>query len=249
MAEKEFIVAIELGSSKVTGIAGQKKPDGSISVLALVKEDSSQFIRKGVVYNIDKTAQCLTSIIKKLETILKTRITQVFVGVGGQSIRGVRNVVSKEMPADTIKAYDISLMKNGKAVQPDHVVTVKIPCDDPDAKVYRQETDGSLTDMNAIYRDGYLVFKTTHFSVYIVATGAEVDIAICGDADGDGEVTITDATVIQRTLAGIKSNADPDVIARNGDVDGDSKVNVIDVTLIQRKLAGLPVSYPIGEAL
>ena len=34
MAEiKDFIVAIELGSSKVTGIAGQKKPDGSISVL------------------------------------------------------------------------------------------------------------------------------------------------------------------------------------------------------------------------
>lgn len=102
MAEKEFIVAIELGSSKVTGIAGQKKPDGSISVLALVKEDSSQFIRKGVVYNIDKTAQCLTSIIKKLETQLKTRITQVFVGVGGQSIRGVRNVVTKDMPDDTI---------------------------------------------------------------------------------------------------------------------------------------------------
>ncbi len=38
MAEvKDFIVAIELGSSKVTGIAGQRKPDGSISVLALVK--------------------------------------------------------------------------------------------------------------------------------------------------------------------------------------------------------------------
>jgi cell division protein FtsA len=67
MAEiKDFIVAIELGSSKVTGIAGQKKPDGSISVLALVREDSSSFIRKGVVYNIDKTAQCLTSIVKKL---------------------------------------------------------------------------------------------------------------------------------------------------------------------------------------
>ena len=36
MAEiKDFIVAIELGSSKVTGIAGQKKPDGSISVIRL----------------------------------------------------------------------------------------------------------------------------------------------------------------------------------------------------------------------
>jgi len=103
MAEvKDFIVAIELGSSKVTGIAGQKKPDGSISVLALVKEDSSSFIRKGVVYNIDKTAQCLTNMVKKLEAQLKTRITQVFVGVGGQSIRSVKNTVVKDLPADSI---------------------------------------------------------------------------------------------------------------------------------------------------
>ena len=73
VAAKEFIVAIELGSSKMTGIAGQKNLDGSINVLAVVKENSSSFIRKGVVYNIDKTAQCLTSIIKKLENQLKTQ--------------------------------------------------------------------------------------------------------------------------------------------------------------------------------
>ncbi|MBQ8713535.1 MAG: cell division protein FtsA [Prevotella sp.] len=99
---KEFIVAIELGSSKMTGIAGQKNLDGSISVLAVVKEDSSSFIRKGVVYNIDKTAQCLQGIVKKLENQLKTRIMQVYVGVGGQSVRGVRNVVAKDLPAGTI---------------------------------------------------------------------------------------------------------------------------------------------------
>ena len=65
MAAKDFIVAIELGSSKMTGIAGKKNLDGSINVLAVVKEDSSTFIRKGVVYNIDKTALCLTNIINK----------------------------------------------------------------------------------------------------------------------------------------------------------------------------------------
>ena len=102
MAAKDFIVAIELGSSKVTGIAGQKNLDGSINVLAMVKEQSSSFIRKGVVYNIDKTAQCLTNIIKKLETQLKTQITQVYVGVGGQSIRSVKNVVTKDLPGETI---------------------------------------------------------------------------------------------------------------------------------------------------
>ena len=98
---KDFIVAIELGSSKVTGIAGEKKPDGSISVLAMVREDSSSFIRKGVVYNIDKTAQCLQSIVKKLEAQLKTHIVQVFVGVGGQSLRSVRNTIGRELPVST----------------------------------------------------------------------------------------------------------------------------------------------------
>ncbi len=107
MAAKDFIVAIELGSSKMTGIAGKKNLDGSIQVLACIKEDSSSFIRKGVVYNIDKTAQCLTNIISRLEKQLKTRITQVYVGVGGQSIRSIRNVITKELPGETQVTQDM----------------------------------------------------------------------------------------------------------------------------------------------
>jgi cell division protein FtsA len=99
---REFIVAIELGSSKMTGIAGKKNVDGSISVLAVVREDSTSCIRKGVVYNIDKTVLCLTNIVKRLETILKTKIAHVYVGVGGQSIRSVKNVIIKDLPTDTI---------------------------------------------------------------------------------------------------------------------------------------------------
>ena len=102
MVSKEFIVAIELGSSKVTGIAGQKNLDGSISVLAVAKENSSSFIRKGVVYNIDKTAQCLQNIIKKLEGQLKTRIVRVYLGAGGQSTRAIRNIIAKDLPVGTI---------------------------------------------------------------------------------------------------------------------------------------------------
>jgi cell division protein FtsA len=113
---KEFIVAIELGSSKMTGIAGKKNLDGSIQVLAVVKEESSSFIRKGYVYNIDKTAQCLTSIVSKLEKQLRTSITQVYVGVGGQSIRSIRNVITKELPSDTVVTQDmvIELMDNNR---------------------------------------------------------------------------------------------------------------------------------------
>jgi cell division protein FtsA len=98
---KEFIVAIELGSSKMTGIAGQKNLDGSISVLSIVEEDSTSCIRKGVVYNIEKTGQCLTSIMQKLKNNLKQDITHVYVGVGGQSIRSVKNVIVKDLPSAT----------------------------------------------------------------------------------------------------------------------------------------------------
>ncbi len=104
---KEFIVAIELGSSKVIGVAGRKNLDGSIQVLACAKENSSSFIRKGYVYNIDKTAQCLSNIVSRLEKQLKTRITAVYVGVGGQSIRSVRNVITKELPNETKVSQDM----------------------------------------------------------------------------------------------------------------------------------------------
>ncbi len=118
MAAKEFIVAIELGSSKITGIAGKKAMDGSIQVLAVVKEDATSCIRKGVVYNIDKTSVCLTNIIKKLKTLLKSEISRVYVGMGGQSIRSVRNTIVKTLPEDSVVTQDIinELMDNNRSM-------------------------------------------------------------------------------------------------------------------------------------
>ncbi len=95
---KDFIVAIELGSSKVTGIAGKKNLDGSISVLAIIREESASFIRNGVVYKMDKTAQCVSSIVARLQTQLRTRINRVYVGVGGQSIHSESNVIVRDLP-------------------------------------------------------------------------------------------------------------------------------------------------------
>ena len=59
---------------------------------------------------------------------------------------------------------------------------------------------------------------------------------LTGDADGDGELTILDVTVIQRALIGA---AVPYYDERAADVDADGVVAVIDATWIQRRLAGL----------
>ena len=71
MATTEFIAAIELSSSKISGIAGRRNSDGSIQVLAYATEEASSFVRKGAVYNIGKAAQALTTIINRLEDQLK----------------------------------------------------------------------------------------------------------------------------------------------------------------------------------
>ncbi len=99
---KSYVVAIELGSTKITGIAGQRKSDGTISDIKVVREDASQCIRKGVVYNIDKTAQCIQSIISRLNTQLRARVRSAYVGVGGQSIHSEINTVVEDLESNTI---------------------------------------------------------------------------------------------------------------------------------------------------
>ena len=97
MAATDFIVAIELGSTEITGIAGKKNADGSIHLLAYASERSSDCIKKGAIYNIDKTAQSLSSVIKQLESRLQASIKKVYVGVGGQSMRSIRNTITKHL--------------------------------------------------------------------------------------------------------------------------------------------------------
>lgn len=66
-----------------------------------------------------------------------------------------------------------------------------------------------------------------------------------GDADDDGEITITDATVIQRKLADIPTLF---IDRKAADVDGNG-LNIMDATNIQRYLACLYDPYRIGEVV
>ena len=72
----------------------------------------------------------------------------------------------------------------------------------------------------------------------------EAERYLLGDVDGDGEVTIVDATMIQRVLVNIPGAVINEAAA---DVDGDGEVTIIDATFIQRYLASVPVAFPIGE--
>ncbi|MBQ3417181.1 MAG: GBS Bsp-like repeat-containing protein [Ruminococcus sp.] len=69
---------------------------------------------------------------------------------------------------------------------------------------------------------------------------------ILGDADGDGVVTILDATAIQKKLASITV---PTYIEIAADVDDDKSVTVIDANYIQKHLAHMEIPYEIGKTI
>lgn len=71
------------------------------------------------------------------------------------------------------------------------------------------------------------------------------DSVLRGDADSDGEVTVLDATAVQRALVGLTVPAFSEAAA---DVD-DSGLEITDATWIQRYLASMNDPYHIGEPL
>ena len=128
--------------------------------------------------------------------------------------------------------YDISLTKDGVAIQPDEPATVKIPTNNENAKVYRIEDDGTATDMNAIHDNGYMVFTTDHFNLYALVVPNE---NVIGDVNGDGVISVADAVVLQKYI--IKSESLSDEQLAVADTNGDGDVNIKDVTQIQKYLA------------
>lgn len=129
--------------------------------------------------------------------------------------------------------YNIAMIKDGKETQLNGKVEVAIPIPDEmkhlersnSIVIYRIEEDGTKTEMITEIRDGNLVFRTDHFSLYVITTN------VLGDTDGDGEVTILDATAVQLHVAKIKSLTSSQ--SKKGDIDRDNEITIMDATEIQ----------------
>ena len=135
--------------------------------------------------------------------------------------------------------YNISLTQNGAAVQPTGEVTVKIPVPDTldgeQCAVYREEADGTQVILNAVYRDGYMVFTTDVFGSFTLAK--IIPPVTLGDVNGDGTIDAADAVMIQRYDSGLTTLTDEQLAA--ADVNADGLVDAADAVKIQRYDAGL----------
>lgn len=96
-AKNDIIVALEFGTSSIRGIAGCKKNDGSVQILGIEHEEARESILKGLIYNIDRTAQAITNIIGRLSDRLNLQIHQAYVGISGQSLHSEHNTVKRNL--------------------------------------------------------------------------------------------------------------------------------------------------------
>ena len=76
-AEKDIIVALELATTSIRAIAGQRMSDGTMQVLAFAEENSSHCIRKGIIDNIDKTTQAISRVLGQIGLQLGQTISRV----------------------------------------------------------------------------------------------------------------------------------------------------------------------------
>ena len=60
--------------------------------------------------------------------------------------------------------------------------------------------------------------------------------AVWGDVDGDGSITVDDATAVQKYSIDLPTGT-PRFIADVADVNGDGRVSVLDITCIQKYIA------------
>lgn len=129
-AEKDIIVAIELGSSAIRGIAGKKEADGSMQILAIEQEKTSGIIRRGVIYNIDKTKTAIERIKERLNEKTGANITRAYVGIAGQSVHTESNRVKRVMDSRIKVSQDLvdSLLDENRNTQyPDREILEVIP--------------------------------------------------------------------------------------------------------------------------
>ena len=141
----------------------------------------------------------------------------------------------------SVATYDITLQKDGIAIQPDGAITIKIPSDVKDCKVMWLKDDGTAEDMNAEYIDGCYVFTTNHLSVYALVQNKQY---LKGDANQDGIVNVNDVTYLQRHLAGNKNTDGSAFIDETNkqlfdcvDMNKDGKLSVADVTALQIQIS------------
>lgn len=232
--EDNFIVAIELGSSKVTGVAGRKQPDGAIQVLAFAQEPSTTFIRKGRINNVSKMTQCIISMKDKLEQKMQKSVSRVYVGIGGMGMHTVANTVVRHFDSKveiTQEMIDAMCDENRTSTNSDRDILEAVP------QEYHLGTQ-MQTDPVGILSEGI----EGHYLNIVANSTVREEIRNCFRSAG---VTIADLPITVQALADVMLT-EPE--KRSGCVFVDMGAETTSVAVYKNNLLRHLAVIPLGGA-
>ena len=109
--EKNLIVGLDIGTSKVVAIVGEVLADGELEVVG-IGSHPSRGLKKGVVVNIESTVHSIQRAIEEAELMAGCQIHSVYAGIAGSHIRslnshGIVAIRDKEVsPTDVERVID-----------------------------------------------------------------------------------------------------------------------------------------------
>ena len=109
--EKNLLVGLDIGTSKVVAIVGEVMPDGTIEVVG-IGSHPSRGLKKGVVVNIESTVHSIQRAVEEAELMAGCQIHSVYAGIAGSHIRslnshGIVAIKDKEvLPGDVERVID-----------------------------------------------------------------------------------------------------------------------------------------------
>ena len=86
----KMIVGLDIGTSKVVAIVGQKTADGQIEIVG-IGSHPSRGLKRGVVVNIEVTVQAIQRAIEEAELMAGCQIHSVYAGIAGSHIRSMNS--------------------------------------------------------------------------------------------------------------------------------------------------------------
>ena len=89
-ADKNLIVGLDIGTSKVSAIVGEIVEGAGIEIVGMGIHPS-RGLKKGVVVNIESTVQSIRRAVEEAELMAGCQIHSVFTGIAGSHIRSLNS--------------------------------------------------------------------------------------------------------------------------------------------------------------
>ncbi|TXL17140.1 cell division protein FtsA [Methylococcaceae bacterium HT3] len=104
--ERNVIVGLDIGTSKVAAIVGEVNENGDVEVIG-IGSTPSRGLKKGVVINLESTVNSIQRAVEEAELMAGCEITSVYAGIAGSHIKSLNSHGIVAIRDKEVSQYDI----------------------------------------------------------------------------------------------------------------------------------------------